>query len=172
MPPRVPLRDPDPDDALANAIIARRGGWIATLDKVLLHSPPIANGWNVFFGAIRDDTVLDARLRELAMLRTAHLNGDEHNWWHHEPIARAAGLDDEEISAVRSWPDTSCFDDLDRAVLAYTDAITTDVRVDDDIFAGVRDRLDTRDLVELTAVIAGYNCVNRFLVAMDIDREM
>lgn len=172
MPPRVPLYEPGPDDELANAIIARRGGWIATLDKILLHSPPVANGWNVFYGAIRDGTVVAARLREIAMLRTAHLNGDLHNWWHHEPIARNAGMTDDEIAGVRSWPDSNCFDELDQTVLAYTDAMTSDVRVPDEIFAAVRDRLNTRELVELTAIIASYNCVNRFLVAMDIDREM
>jgi 4-carboxymuconolactone decarboxylase len=172
MPPRVPLCEPGPHDDLANSIIARRGGWIATLDRVLLHSPPVANGWNIFFGAIRDETVVSPRVRELAMLRVAHLNDDKHNLWHHEPIGKAAGITDAEIDAIHSWPETDCFDDVDRAVLMYADAMTRDRYVPDDVFAGVRDRLTTRELVELTAIIAGYNCVNRFLVAMDIDREV
>lgn len=168
----MPLVDPDPDDELVRAIRDRRGGWIATLDLVLLHSPPIAEGWNAFFGAIRTGTTVPGRLRELAMLRVAHLNGDKHNWWHHEPIAREEGLTDEEIAGVRAWQDVARFTALDRAVLAYTDALTTDVRTDDATFAAVRELVTTRQMVEITAIVASYNCVSRFLVGMDIDREM
>lgn len=171
MPPRVPLHDPSPDDEVATAILARRGGWLSTLDRVLLHSRPLANGWNVFYGAIRDEMVVSARLRELAILRVAHLNGSHHNWWHHEAIAKQAGFTDTEIESVRSWVDADCYDALDRAVLAYTDAVTNDVRVTDEVLGAVRERVSTRELVELTAIIASFSCANRVLVALGIDAE-
>ncbi|MGE0878259.1 MAG: carboxymuconolactone decarboxylase family protein [Acidimicrobiia bacterium] len=172
MPVRVPLYEPGPDDELANAIIARRGGWLATLDRVLLHSPPLANGWNVFYGAIREDTEVSDRHRELAMLRVAHINGDRHNWWHHEKIARAIGMTDTEIDGIRNWPDANCFDPTEGAVLDYAQTMTVDRYVPEELFKRIRDLFSTRQVVELTAIIASYNCVNRFLVAMDIDSEI
>ncbi len=182
MPPRVPPCDPDRTDETVQRIIARRsrdavrveGGnqWLATLDRVLLHSPPVADGWNAFFGAIRDGTTVPPRLRELAILRVANINGDTHNRWHHEEIARGLGFTGDEILALRQPAIASGFDELERAVLAYADSLTTEVKVDDATFAAVRDLVTTRQMVEITAIIASYNCVSRFLVGMGIDREI
>ena len=170
--PRVPLLPADADDELANAIRDRRGGQLATLDRILLHSPPVADGWNHMFAAIREETTLAADLRELAMLRVASLNGDLHNWGWHVPIAREVGITDAEIDGLRDWRAISTFTDVQRAVLAYAEVMTTDIRVPDDVFLGVREHLNDRDLVELTATIGTYNLVSRFLVAMRIEREM
>jgi 4-carboxymuconolactone decarboxylase len=170
--PRVPLLPGDADDDLAKTIRARRGGQLATLDRILLHSPPIAEGWNTMFAAIRTKTTLADDLRELAMLRVASLNGDLHNWGWHVPIAREAGITDAEIDGLRDWRAVTTFTDVQRAVLAYAEVMTVDVSVPDDVFSGVRRHLSDRDLVELTATIGAYNLVSRFLVAMKIEREI
>jgi alkylhydroperoxidase family enzyme len=57
------------------------------------------------------------------------------------------------------------------AVLAYADSMTRDVHVPDDVFDRVREHLDERHVVELTATIAAYNSVSRFLEALHIDHE-
>ena len=49
--------------------------------------------------------------------------------------------------------------------------MTRDVRVDSSMFAQMRARLDTTQLVEITAAIATYNMVARFLVALDVIPE-
>jgi alkylhydroperoxidase family enzyme len=54
------------------------------------------------------------------------------------------------------------------AVLGYTDAMTLNVTVPDDVFAQVRKHFSEREVVEITATIAAYNCVSRFLVALDV----
>lgn len=170
--PRVPLLPADADDDLANAIRQRRGGQLATLDRILLHSPPVADGWNQLFAAIREKTTLAADLRELAMLRVASLNGDLHNWGWHVPIAQEVGISDAEIDGLRDWRAIATFTDVQRAVLAYAEVMTTDIRVPDHVFSAVRQHLDDREVVELTATIGAYNLVSRFLVAMKIEREM
>jgi alkylhydroperoxidase family enzyme len=43
--------------------------------------------------------------------------------------------------------------------------------VADEVFTQIRAHFGERDIVELTATIAGYNCVSRFLEAMRIDHE-
>lgn len=59
-------------------------------------------------------------------------------------------------------------DDAERIVLAYTDAMTRVVAVEGALFERVRVLLGDRGVVELTAAVAGYNCVSRFLVALDV----
>jgi alkylhydroperoxidase family enzyme len=56
-------------------------------------------------------------------------------------------------------------------VLAYTDAMTLQVQVPTQVFEAMRAHFDARELVELTATVASYNMVSRFLEALQIDIE-
>jgi 4-carboxymuconolactone decarboxylase len=158
-----------PDDGpVAELMRARRGGRLSTLDRLLLHSPPVAEGWNALLGALRGGTLLPADLRELVILRIAVLNGAPFEWVSHEPIARRAGLTDQQLQALRAEPRASVWSPVQEAVLAFTDASTRAVDVPDDVFAAVRNHLDDRQLVELVTVVAGYAMVSRFLVALRV----
>ena len=47
--------------------------------------------------------------------------------------------------------------------------MTVGVQVSDEIFAGLRGFFpEEREVVEITATVAAYNCVSRFLVALDV----
>ena len=59
----------------------------------------------------------------------------------------------------------------ERAVLAYTDTMTQEIQVPNELFAEVQKHFDAQDLVELTATIAGYNLVSRFLEAMQVGHQ-
>lgn len=48
---------------------------------------------------------------------------------------------------------------------------TRQLRVPNDVFAQVREHFAERAIVELTATIAAYNCVSRFLEALRVDPE-
>lgn len=54
------------------------------------------------------------------------------------------------------------------AVMAYTDAMTRDVKVREEIFEKLRLYFGQKEIVEITATVAAYNCVSRFLVALDV----
>jgi alkylhydroperoxidase family enzyme len=53
-------------------------------------------------------------------------------------------------------------------VLAYTDQMTRGVEVEESIVDAVKQFLSDTQVVELTATVAAYNCVSRFLVALDV----
>src|SRR5580693_6523180 len=112
---------------VADLIRQRRGGDLRPLDELLLLSPPLAEGWSVLLGAIRGQLELDSSLRELVILRIAVLNGADYEWRAHEPVARRCGLTDAKLAAIRDKAGGSALDPLERAVLAYTDAMTRDV---------------------------------------------
>ena len=153
---------------LIETIKAERGGRLLDLYRVLLNSPPIAEGWLKLFTAIRQKSKLAGRLRELAILRVALLNGAAYEYRAHVPFALAEGLPQERIDALEGWRESKLYSREERAVLAYTDAMTRDIKVPDALFAELRGVLDERETVELTATIAGYNLVSRFLVAMQL----
>jgi 4-carboxymuconolactone decarboxylase len=159
---------------IANRIRHRRGGHLTPLDGMLLHSPPLADGWNSFFNAIRNQSTLPHDIRELAILRVAALNGARYEWEAHEPIARRSGLDTEQIAVLREGGDTSVLTASQSASLAYTDAMTRNIQVPEPLFSTLYEHFDHRQIVELTATIGAYNLVSRFLVALEVgldDRE-
>jgi AhpD family alkylhydroperoxidase len=135
---------------------------------MLLHSPPVAAGWLRYLTAIRQECALPGALRELVIMRIAILNGAPYEADQHRPIALKEGVTQAQLDALAAWRESDAFDARQRAVLALADAMTRDVHVPDEVFAAVRAAFDNRLIVELTATIAAYNMVSRFLEAMQI----
>ncbi|TAK86381.1 MAG: carboxymuconolactone decarboxylase family protein [Betaproteobacteria bacterium] len=169
MNPRVKAVPPGtrPELAELEARIKGARGRISPLYSVLLNSPLLASGWEQFFTVIRQKTSVPARLRELAILRVAVLNGAEYEFEAHVAHALAAGMTQEDVSKLKA-DRTEAFQGIERRVLQYTDAITRDLVVPDALYAQLDKAFEVRTLVELTATIAAYNMVSRFLIAMRI----
>ncbi|KAG9201247.1 hypothetical protein G6514_005978 [Epicoccum nigrum] len=150
------------------------------LDLALLHNPAVADGWNSFIGAIRTKTSVPDALKELAIARIAALNGAVHEWDVHAALAVKAGVSNDVMEVVFSLPfvgrgeermgseELGKLSGEERAVLEYTDQMTVGVRVDDGVGEKLREVLGDTQTVELTATVAAYNCVSRFLVALDV----
>jgi alkylhydroperoxidase family enzyme len=170
----LPQHHDQPAD-LVRAIRARRGGALLNLDRMLLHSPALARGWNSLFGAVRGELALDPLLRELAICAVARLNGAEYEFVHHVQPYLAAGGSAEQLALLHdiaaAVENRLAFSPAERAVLALTYEMTRRVRVSEAHFAAVRALLPQRQVVELVGVIAAYNMVSRFLVALDVDIE-
>jgi AhpD family alkylhydroperoxidase len=169
--PLVNADTPGVDADLVRAVKLRRGGKLLNLDRLLLHSAPVARGWNAYMGAIRGACVLDGVSRELAILLVARLNRAPYEFAQHEPVARLAGVSPQKIAAIDAWAESPAFTARERAVLAYTQAMTLDVQVPTPTFDALRAWFSHREIVELTATIAAYNMVSRFLEALGIEPE-
>lgn len=161
---------------IVDAIRARRGGRLLNLDRMLLHSPPFAQGWNAFLKEVRTGLVLSPKLRELAMCAVAALNGAEYEFLHHAPEFLNAGGTARQAEALRNptscCRDASLFDRTERAAIRLTIEMTRDVQPSETTFLDCKEALrDNRQLVELVGVIATYNMVSRFLVALGVEPE-
>ena len=167
--PRVPPVAPDtrPELAALEARIGGARGRISPLYSVLLNSPDLASGWEQLFTAIRQKTSVPPALRELVILRVAVLNGADYEFEAHVSHALAAGMSEERIGQLRRG-ETSDFSGVESLVIQYTDAITRDLVVPEALYPQLDRHFDAKTLVELTATIAGYNMVSRFLIAMRI----
>ncbi|MCF4127256.1 carboxymuconolactone decarboxylase family protein [Methylobacterium sp. SyP6R] len=167
---RIPYADTTrPETApLADRIVAERGE-ILHLYAMLLHSPPVAEGWLAFLTAIRQRCELPGDIRELVIVQVAHLNGARYEAEQHVPIALREGVTRAQLDALPDWEPTAVFGERERAVLAYCDAMTRTIHVEPAVFSALRDHFDPRAIVELTATIGAYNMVSRFLEAIGID---
>ncbi|KAI4667085.1 uncharacterized protein J4E79_001768 [Alternaria viburni] len=188
---RVPYAPSEPPNEEARPIYERiaerrKPRPLIPLDLALLHNPAVADGWNSFIGAIRTQTSLPANLKELAISRIAVLNHAVHEWDVHAALALKAGVSKEVLQTIFDLPVTKHgmveregllgFSKEEYAVMVYTDQMTVGVQVEDMVAEMVKGVLEDTMVVELTATVAAYNAVSRFLVALDVgecnDRAM
>lgn len=181
--PYVPNPPPasSPDDAAIVARIeARRAPRpLQPLDLALLHSPPVADGWNAFLGAVRTRTTIADDVRELAISRVAVVNRAWYEWAHHAPLAVAAGVPQTAMDALKTDGAAlalderpGAFTERQWAALVIADEMTRAVEVSDATFERVKGFFSERETVEIVATVACYNCVSRFLVALDGELSM
>jgi len=161
---------------LVDAIRARRAnGRLLNLDRMLLHSPAFAEGWNGMFAAIRGQLSLDPKLRELSIMFIGVLNQADYEWVQHERVFVEVGGTPDQMNALRNpdaaLGDSDMFDDAERATLALTYEMTRNVVVTDATMSRVRALLPDSEVVELVGTIAGYNMVSRFVVATGVSVE-
>ena len=182
--PYAPKEPPTPaDKPIYERIAARRAPRpLIPLDLALLHNTSVADGWNSFIGAIRTKTTIDPHVNELAISRVAVLNHAVHEWDVHAQIALKAGVSRAGLATAFEHPvinkDERIWDAVEGEkgglskqlwqVLAYTDQMTVGIEVDETLSKALQSWLGDKQLVELTATIAAYNCVSRFLVALDV----
>jgi alkylhydroperoxidase family enzyme len=115
-------------------------------------------------------------LRELAICLVAVLNRAEYEFLHHAPEFLKAGGTEEQLDAIRRIDYgrglTVMFDETEMAVIELTVVMTNCIQVSEPVMREAKLRLKSEQLVvELVGVIAAYNMVSRFLVALDVEPE-
>ncbi|KAH7358235.1 4-carboxymuconolactone decarboxylase family protein [Plectosphaerella cucumerina] len=178
--PNPPQPQTPEEEAIVARVQARRAPRpLQPLDLALLHAPPLADGWNSFLGAVRTQTTIPADLRELAISRVAVVNTAWYEWAHHAPLAVAAGVAQDAMDWLKLQAGDLAegavaeegrrrFSETQWAVLVIADEMTRKVRVSDQTFADVMQYFSEREVVEIVTTVACYNCVSRFLVALDV----
>jgi alkylhydroperoxidase family enzyme len=158
---------------LVKTIESRRpGGKLLNLDRVLLHSPNFAKGWNSMFAAIRNQLSLPGNLREIAIMSIAVLNKSDYEWIQHEPEFFKAGGTKEQLAAIKQLKaDPKLFKPAELAAFELTVEMTREVQPKQATIDTVRKLLPDDQTVELIGTIAGYNMVSRFLLATGVEAE-
>lgn len=103
------------------------------------------------------DRVLDPVLRELAQTRAGWAAGSQFVFSQHCKSLRGLGVSDERIAAIPHWSAASCFNGLERLVLAYADCLVYDLgRVPDGLFGTLKAQLSDIEVLELTYITSMY----------------
>lgn len=172
---RVPLIDGEADPALAafvEKVKGRRRGKLINVYRTLLNSPPLAESWYGHINAVRWDTTLTGRLREILIIRIGHLNGSAYVLRQHVPhLAEPEGLNEADCAALSDWQPSEFFDAAERAALAFCDAMTRNIAVPDDVFDALADHFGDREIVEIAVLVGTYNMHTRVMAALDVDLE-
>ncbi|MFH1169288.1 MAG: carboxymuconolactone decarboxylase family protein, partial [Chloroflexota bacterium] len=149
--------------------IEKNGARILNLYRMAAHSPAVLLNFIRLGNSLLARTKLTPKLRELAILRVASLTGSEYERAQHHAIALQAGVSEKQARAIPRWKESAEFDDLERAVLQYTDEVSQNVAVKDETFKALRRYLDEQETVELTISIGHWGMVARLLVPLQVD---
>ncbi|MBI4188017.1 MAG: carboxymuconolactone decarboxylase family protein [Chloroflexi bacterium] len=148
-----------------------RRGFVTNLAKVMGHCPYIGLNFQRLGNSLRKGEELPPKLRELTILRVGNLMQAEYEFKHHTIMGLQCGISQKQIDEVSHWTTSKLFNEQERAILAYTDEVTRDIKVKDGTFAKLQSLFSEHTIVELTALIGYYCMVCRILVALQVELE-
>lgn len=100
---------------------------------------------------------IDPKLRELGQTRAGYTVGSQFVFSQHCKASRDVGLTEAQIQAIPHWQTADCYSNVERAVLAYTDALVLERgRVSDGVFEALKAELSDEEILELTYVTCTY----------------
>src|ERR1700741_2023795 len=143
----------------------------ANIFRMMAHSPSHLEQYCRLGGAIRHRGELDPVGRELAITRTGILCEAPYEIVAHKRIGKNVGVSDEQNAAREDWKSATCFDELQRAALAFTDEIVAMRRPTDATFNAIAAKLTPAALIELQLAVGFYIMTSKFLETFGIDMQ-
>jgi 4-carboxymuconolactone decarboxylase len=143
------------------------------LMRSLANHPRIFSNTMTLGGTLLLRTSLDARLRELAILRTAARTRSEYEWGMHVSLFReSCRLSEPELTSLQKGiPEDSCWSDDERLVLHVVDEIHDTSTLTDATWSALATAYAPGAIVELIITIGNYHMVAFFLNACRVPLE-
>jgi 4-carboxymuconolactone decarboxylase len=166
-----PLPAAEWDDAVLRALRmmpeerrnpAAAGNAISTF----VHHPDLTQAYLTFSFYLLTRSTLSPRLRELAVLRIAHLSACAYEWDEHVAIGQQAGLTLDEIDALQRG---EAVDEFDRTVLTAVDELVEKTRLSDATWNALGERLDKRQLMDFVFTVGGYQLLSMALNTFGVE---
>ena len=143
----------------------------ANIFRMMAHSPSYLEQYCRLGGAIRHKGELDPIVRELAITRTGILCEAPYEIVAHKRIGKNVGVTDEQNEALENWQSAKCFNEVQRAALAFTDEIVKLKKPTDATFNAIASKLTPAALIELQLSVGFYIMTSKFLETFEIDMQ-
>ncbi len=142
-------------DVAASPIMAADGRLEGPFNSMLV-SPAVGKALQSLGSAIRYQTQLTDRARELAILAVAAHHRSEFEWSAHERLARAAGLGDETLADVRSGRRPAHLVEAEDVIWSAVRSMLVSGDLDDDEYGRVEASIGQVAVVELIVLVGYY----------------
>jgi alkylhydroperoxidase family enzyme len=139
--------------------------------RMVAHAETAFRPWLRFGRALLAEAALDAKLRELAILRVARLTpGADYEWVQHVPILLTCGGDEAQVAALAADDlEAPCFTADERLVLRFTSEVVRDAAPGEATWAAASTRFAPREIVELLLTIGQYMMLGRIMATTRLD---
>jgi 4-carboxymuconolactone decarboxylase len=141
------------------------------VSRMIANSNAVYKYFNQLGGALIGKAKLDPKLREIAILRTAKVTRSVYEWTQHVPMAKHVGVTDAQVGAMDNWQGASCFNELERRVLRFTDEVAANVKGSHEALEALKKDLSPAEIVELILTIGFWGMVARLLETTEVDFE-
>ena len=139
--------------------------------STLVRHPDLTKAYLGFNVYLLFRSKLPARLREVAVLRVAHRRDCAYEWEHHVEMAKAEGLTDDDVEAIRNGV---ADDDLDRLVVRATDELEEKSNLTDETWTALGEHLTERQRMDFVFTVGAYGMLamafNTFGVQLENER--
>jgi 4-carboxymuconolactone decarboxylase len=119
-----------------------------------------------------NESTLDPKLRELAILKLTKANGSAYAFSHHVIVGERVGLSKEQIQQLHNYKNSPLYNDLEKLVIQFAEEMTLQGKVDEVLFWKMRRALPLDQLVDLITAIGLWNGMSRIMNAFEIDPEI
>jgi AhpD family alkylhydroperoxidase len=118
-----------------------------------------------------DDCSIPQLLRRQVELRASQINGCSYCIWLHSRQLRELGETEARIAAIANWRAADCLGAATAAALQWTEVVTriADGPPSDAAFTELRRHFEDRQIVDLTAVVANMNALNRMAISFRLE---
>jgi uncharacterized peroxidase-related enzyme len=144
---------------------------IPNVAKALANSPGLATKVFPLANYFMNQSALNKRVRELAVLMLMKRCECEYGFVRHLDIAKREGISQQQIDEIGSYRTSQQFSDNDKLILQYAEELTTKARVDDELYRKVESVVGKDKIVDLTGAIAFWNMMARNLNALQVGLE-
>ena len=141
--------------------------------RILANAPTALPGFVQLAGALLTQGEIDARLREMVILRVgAHCRSD-YEVHQHLRLARHVGVSEGRIRKALDieTPLDETPEALEDLMLAFTDSVVRSVKAPASQFDALRKHLSPRGMTELLLTIGTYMMVSRVLENLEVEIE-
>lgn len=139
--------------------------------STLVRHPDLTKAYLGFNVYLLFQSTLPARLREVAVLRVAHRRDCTYEWEHHVTMAKAEGLTDVDVDAIRRG---EADDDLDQLVVTATDELEDTSNLTDETWTALGEHLNERQRMDFVFTVGAYGMLamafNTFGVQLENER--
>ncbi len=166
---RISYLDLDEMTTRASELTQERGN--LNVYRALANAQNVFTGWMEAGREALASTALSPRLRELVILRVAHLMNCPYELAQHTDLAHRTGITQADIDAVLSelgWLNGS-LDTVEQDVVQLVTDLLTTRRVVGTLFDRVHNALGTMETVEMLMVINRWSGLALMLNALDVD---
>jgi 4-carboxymuconolactone decarboxylase len=154
-----------------NREILNRGRVKLNIARMIANSDAAFYPFSMLGNSLLTRAKLDAKLREIAILRTAKVSHSNYEWTQHVPIAKAVGVSDEQIAAMDDPDRAGCFNEVERLVIKFTDEVARNVKGSPQLVEQLKKHMGTAEVVELILSIGFWGMVARVLETTEVDLE-
>jgi alkylhydroperoxidase family enzyme len=94
-----------------------------------------------------------------------------YEWTQHVPAAKHVGVTEEQIAAIENWLSASCFSELERLVLQFTDEVNASVKGSRATLEGLKRHLSPGEIIELLIIIGHWRQTASILETTEVELE-